>query len=268
MYNGVIMSVTWATSYNAAIKSARASKRLVMIDFYADWCTYCKKMDREVFPHPKFGELGNMLVAVKLNSEKEGAQLAQKFNVSGLPTILFLDPSTGAEVSRIGGYMPVEGFVQSARSIGQLHKSLPGMEAKVKANPADTKNALALLKIYARQNNRAKAEALLPVIARGDANGKRGFYSTALILMGEVDLEANFSDSARKRFQKALALTAKPEEKAYCHIRIGICDIVQQKADSAIASWKRAMAIRGCPPELYQTAQTFIQRAQNIKNQR
>jgi thiol:disulfide interchange protein len=37
LYNTGIMSVTWAKSYDAAVKNARASKKLVMIDFYADW---------------------------------------------------------------------------------------------------------------------------------------------------------------------------------------------------------------------------------------
>ncbi|MGC4045949.1 MAG: thioredoxin family protein [Armatimonas sp.] len=262
------MSVTWAKSYAAAIQNAKASKRLVMIDFYADWCTYCKKMDKDVFPHPRFGNLGNVLVAVKMNSEKEGAKLAQKFKVTGLPTYVFLDPNTGSEVSRISGYVPIDGFVENAIGVFQLHKSLPGLEAKVKANPADTKNALALLKIYARQNRRAKAEALLPTIANADANGKRGFYSTALILMGEVDLEADFSDSARKRFQKALSLSSKPDEKAYSLIRIGICDATQQHLDSAVVSWKKALAVPGCPAQLKEAAQTFIQRAQAIKNQK
>jgi thiol:disulfide interchange protein len=31
------MSVTWVKTYQAALKSAKASKKLIMIDFYADW---------------------------------------------------------------------------------------------------------------------------------------------------------------------------------------------------------------------------------------
>lgn len=29
--------ITWLRSYEAAVKSARASKRLMLIDFYTDW---------------------------------------------------------------------------------------------------------------------------------------------------------------------------------------------------------------------------------------
>ncbi len=29
--------ITWVKSYEAAVKSARASKKLLLIDFYTDW---------------------------------------------------------------------------------------------------------------------------------------------------------------------------------------------------------------------------------------
>jgi tetratricopeptide (TPR) repeat protein len=208
------------------------------------------------------------LVAVKLHAEKEGAALAQKFGVSGLPAIIFLDPSTGKEISRIGGYMPVDSFVRNARSIIQLHKTLPVLEARSAQNPADTKIGLELLRIYASQGRRPDVDRVLTRISRGDASGSRGHLVPALLLAGEADLEGRAFSRAKSRFTRALPLAKKPEEKAYALIRIGACDASESRYDPAIAAWKKAIALPGCPPELKETAQMFIQRAQSLKTKK
>ncbi|MEO0733519.1 MAG: thioredoxin fold domain-containing protein [Bacteroidota bacterium] len=42
----------------------------VFIDFYTDWCTYCKKMDKVVFPHAEITELLNSkYYAVRFDAE-------------------------------------------------------------------------------------------------------------------------------------------------------------------------------------------------------
>lgn len=46
--------------------------RPVFIDFYTDWCTYCKKMDQEVFTDAEvITELNKEFYAVRFNAETE-----------------------------------------------------------------------------------------------------------------------------------------------------------------------------------------------------
>lgn len=54
-------------------KHAEQPKK-VFIDFYTDWCTYCRKMDRVVFTKPEVIDLLNEhYYAVRFNAESESA---------------------------------------------------------------------------------------------------------------------------------------------------------------------------------------------------
>lgn len=53
------------------LDSAIASKpKPVFIEIYTDWCTYCKKMEKEVFPEPAIAQiLNDDFYAVRFNAE-------------------------------------------------------------------------------------------------------------------------------------------------------------------------------------------------------
>ena len=44
----------WKNSLGEAQKLARDKDQLILVDMYADWCGWCKKMAREVFPSEAF----------------------------------------------------------------------------------------------------------------------------------------------------------------------------------------------------------------------
>jgi thiol-disulfide isomerase/thioredoxin len=96
----------WLTSGAEAFAEARRADKLVLVELYADWCGWCKVMEREVFSDPAFQSYAQRFVLLRVDTEDrgEGAELQRRFRATSLPTLLLLDPHQ-ALVGEIRGYM-------------------------------------------------------------------------------------------------------------------------------------------------------------------
>ncbi len=101
---------------------AQAGGRIVMLDFYADWCVSCKEMERYTFADAKVqAMLKNVLLLradVTANSADDKALLA-RFQLFGPPATLFFD-KLGREQPdfRVIGYQDAGQFQQSLQGVG------------------------------------------------------------------------------------------------------------------------------------------------------
>ena len=106
----------WLKSLAAAQKQAKSGNRLIFVDMFADWCGWCHRMEQEVFPSQVFQNATDDLVLLRLNTEDgaDGSKLAQKFQVTSLPTFLLITPDlTIAGIIR--GYAPAPDFAKSVK---------------------------------------------------------------------------------------------------------------------------------------------------------
>ena len=99
------------TDLDLAIKNANG--KTVMLDFYADWCTSCKEMEKLTFSDVKVkAALANTVLLqadVTENNDNDQA-LLKRFGLFGPPGIIFFD-NTGAEIkTRVIGYKNVGDF--------------------------------------------------------------------------------------------------------------------------------------------------------------
>lgn len=113
----VFGQVKWMT-IEEAIKAQKENPKKILIDFYADWCAPCKKMEKNTYSHPVISEfLNNNYYPVKFDVEetKEITVFGRTFknpnsgkkrkgnfheftsymNVSALPSTIFLDEKGG-----------------------------------------------------------------------------------------------------------------------------------------------------------------------------
>jgi thioredoxin-related protein len=117
------------TGLEKAIATAAEQKKAVLLDVYTDWCGWCKKMDKEVFPDPAVAEvLAKRFALAKVNGESrepitykgqktDGVGIARAFGVRGYPAIIFLD-SNGEMLTMIPGFLTAEQFLPVVLFIG------------------------------------------------------------------------------------------------------------------------------------------------------
>jgi thioredoxin 1 len=67
------------------LEKLMAGNKLVMVDFYTDWCRPCKMM--EPFVNQIKQERENDVIVMKINTDNEQG-LAQKYNIQSIPTLV------------------------------------------------------------------------------------------------------------------------------------------------------------------------------------
>lgn len=80
---------------NAQIQKASAQQQAVILDFYADWCVSCVKMEKTVFVDSHVQALLKDILFLKADvtaNDEEDKALLQHFAVYGPPAILFFAP--------------------------------------------------------------------------------------------------------------------------------------------------------------------------------
>lgn len=103
-------------TFDEAMKKAQEEKKELFADFYAEWCGPCKAMASEVFTLPEVGEYFNShFVCVQIDVDaKENKDIAKKYNVTALPTMVFISRE-GKELRRIQGGVPPEALIKEAK---------------------------------------------------------------------------------------------------------------------------------------------------------
>ena len=96
-------SVTWYTNYDEAVRQSQATGRPIVLFFTgSDWCTWCNKLEDEVFHSSEFvQDSGNKYIFVKLDfplkfsldptTTQQNSRLQKQYDIKGYPTVILLD---------------------------------------------------------------------------------------------------------------------------------------------------------------------------------
>jgi thioredoxin-related protein len=92
-------------SYNDGMALGKDKNKKVFLNFYADWCGYCKQMDSKTFTDKSvISYMNENFIPVRVNADKE-MKIAAQYEVRGLPVSWFIAES-GESIGSQPGYIP------------------------------------------------------------------------------------------------------------------------------------------------------------------
>lgn len=91
-----------------ALAKAKAERKLVLVDIYAEWCAQCKELDEKTWPDASVKQwIAQNAVPIRIDTDAKRMDLAAKLQIRGYPTVILLD-AEGRELRRILGFQKPE----------------------------------------------------------------------------------------------------------------------------------------------------------------
>lgn len=106
--------IVWEKDYETALAKARATNKPVFIDLSTSWCGWCKELERTTYKSATVIAESQNFVAVKVDGDKR-ADLAQRYGVTGYPTMVIVD-TNGKAIDTLDGYVTDQPLVQWMRA--------------------------------------------------------------------------------------------------------------------------------------------------------
>ena len=114
--------VTSVAEFEQLLSDARSDRQSVILDFYADWCTDCLRMENTTFNDPQVRTDLTPFRLLKLDvtdpSDPVGKTIKQRYGVYGPPALLFFN-AQGQELlaKRLYGYLGPNRFLSLLKTL-------------------------------------------------------------------------------------------------------------------------------------------------------
>lgn len=258
----------WTSDFSAAKKEAAESKKDLLMDFTgSDWCSWCIKLDKEVFSLDPFkAGVKDKFVLVELDypkdktilteaTIKQNAELVKTYAIKGYPTILLCDSEGRPYAST--GYQPggPESYVAQLNEL-RAKKATRDEAFAAAAKLSGVEKAKSLVgALKAMELDDAVAANCYPTVIEeikaSDPKDETGFAKAAAAKQKVADFSNKLNElGSKKDFDGALALVdstikeggmEKEETQQLMMTRVMIF-VQQKKFDEAITAANAAKA--------------------------
>ncbi len=191
----VSSEIEFITDYDSALVIAQAKNQKILLDFYTDWCYWCKVLDSATYSDPAVIKFAETIVFAKVNAEVD-TNLAKEYAVQGYPTIILME-SDGTEIDRIGGYLPPEEFLEEVNNYLQGIGTLADYERRAESEPT-AEVYYALGDKYQGRGMFDEAAEYFGKVYEIDPDNVDGHTYDAMLSLGEVY-------SRQKKYDEAVA---------------------------------------------------------------
>lgn len=184
------VAIKWEKKFDDALREAKRSGHPIVVDFWAEWCGWCHRLEKTTYADPTVIQRAQGFVAVRVNAEgsRRELEVCAKYGVGErLPVILFLSPE-GRQLFRVEGYQGPGQFPRTLDLAHQVGQRVAAWEAAIDASPNESG----------------------PLLALGRHMLNQGYYHEATdLLRRAVDNDAGATIAARREARRLLAMLAQ-----------------------------------------------------------
>lgn len=179
-------NLPWQTNYQAALQQAKSSSKPMVLFFTgSDWCSWCTKLEQEVFNTPEFAQsVGNKFIFVLIDFPVYAAQdpqikaqnkeLQQRFNVRSFPTVVLFNAQQNQQIGTTGyraggGKQYADYLLKMSEGYSSYKQTMSTLDT---ANPSGSD----LKKLYEQAKKLQLDEDAIRIVKRGMDSDESHFF--------------------------------------------------------------------------------------------
>ncbi len=103
-------------NYDKALVLAKENNKKTFLYFYADWCTYCRKVENSVFTDEEIVRyLNSHFISAQVNGDNR-KEVVSDYDIRGYPTFWFLGEDS-SKLNYLPGYVSKDQFLMVLKYI-------------------------------------------------------------------------------------------------------------------------------------------------------
>lgn len=223
--------LNWYTNYDQAVQASKSSSKPLFLLFTgSDWCSWCKKLEKEVLSTSEFAQAaGDQFIFVMIDFPvnkklpedvmKQNKELQKKFGVSGYPTVLLLD-SKHQKLIATTGYK-AGGGKEYAKHLMSLMKEHSAYNEKMNNLDSTQLSGVELKEMYERATELGRTFEAHQIAARGISSDQNHFF---MLERYRLLAEHGKVHSEEAQTIKQQLLTVDPTNSRLTHYQLAVID--------------------------------------------
>jgi thioredoxin-like negative regulator of GroEL len=235
--------VRWEQRFEDAQKKARSARKPIMVDFWAEWCGWCHRLDQTTYVDPAVVKLSEAFVPVKVDTEggRKQTEIALRYNVSTLPTIIFLSAG-GRQVLKVGQFQGPGQFPKTMEAARDLAAKVMAWEAALDKDSQDPQALFQLGRHMFEQEFYEESRDLLYRAGAADTSQPVGNRKQARMLLGIIQKYDGKNPEAEKILKEALAIQPPTEYDPKMLYILGRVYMAQGRAGDARGAMNQVLS--------------------------
>ena len=236
-----LLAIKWEKKFDEAIKKAQRAGKPLVVDFWAEWCGWCHRLDRTTYADPaviRRAQDGFISAKVNVEGSRRELEVAARYRVGArLPVILFLSPR-GRQLFRIDGYQGPGQFPRTLEIARQVANRVIAWEVALEANPDDAGAALRLGRHLYEQEYYDDAQALLRRAVEHDSSASVGERREGRMLLAILAHLTRDFDEAERLVKEALLLGPDADERPRLLFVLGRTYVSSGRQEEGVATFE------------------------------